>query len=71
MFHGQGGYNWDIVYNMPIWLRNLTFNLIVDYHNPKKNEAESTWVEGPAKEAAAKMKKQLKSPIYNTGVSKK
>ncbi len=70
MFHGQGGYDWDIVYNMPIWLRNLTFNLIVNYHEPKKNEAESTWIEGEAVKEAAKNKK-VKYPIYNTGVSKK
>ena len=55
---------------MPIWLRNLTFNLIVNYHEPKKNEAESTWIEGEAVKEAAKNKK-VKYPIYNTGVSKK
>ena len=23
VFHGQGGYDWETVYNMPIWLRNI------------------------------------------------
>lgn len=31
-FHGQGGYDWDTVYNMPIWLRKFTFSEIQRYH---------------------------------------
>ncbi len=37
-FHSKGGYDWHTVYNMPIWLRRLTFNYINDYFE-KKNEA--------------------------------
>ncbi len=37
-FHGQGGYDWNTVYNMPIWLRRFTFNKIQEYHN-KQNES--------------------------------
>ena len=37
-FHGQGGYDWDTVYNMPIWLRKFTFSEIQKYHE-KQNEA--------------------------------
>jgi hypothetical protein len=36
-FHGQGGYDWNTVYNMPIWLRRFTFSKIKD-HNTKENE---------------------------------
>lgn len=36
-FHGQGGYDWNTIYNMPIWLRKFTFQQIQDYNN-KKNE---------------------------------
>ena len=28
VFHGQGGYDYNTIYNMPIWLRNFTFNKI-------------------------------------------
>ena len=28
VFHGNGGYDWHTVYNMPIWLRRFTFNEI-------------------------------------------
>ena len=52
-FHSKGGYDWHTVYNMPIWLRRLTFNYINDYFE-KKNEAaedaqptQSTRPKGP------------------------
>jgi hypothetical protein len=38
VFHGQGGYDWDTVYNMPLWLRRFTFNEIKSYYE-KQNEA--------------------------------
>ena len=35
VFHGQGGYDWDTVYNMPIWLRKFTFNKMREYYEEK------------------------------------
>ena len=26
VFHSKGAYSWDIIYNMPIWLRSFTYN---------------------------------------------
>ena len=40
MFHGKGGYTWDIIYNMPIWLRNFTFKKIEEYYK-KQEEAQN------------------------------
>ena len=37
VFHGNGGYDWNTVYNMPIYLRRFTFNKIQEYFN-KQNE---------------------------------
>ena len=37
-FHGQGGYQWETVYNMPIWLRNITFKFIQDSINQENNK---------------------------------
>ncbi len=37
-FHGKGGYDWNTVYNMPIWLRNFTFLQIQTFY---KKESES------------------------------
>ena len=36
VFHGQGGYDWHIIYNMPIWLRNFTYKKLEEYY--KKQE---------------------------------
>ena len=32
VFHGKGGYDWATVYNMPIWLRQFTFNKINEWY---------------------------------------
>jgi len=45
VFHGQGGYNWETVYNMPVWLRKFTFNKIREYYekqNASQNEDLAT-----------------------------
>ena len=38
VFHGNGGYDWNTVYNMPLWLRRTTFNLIKEHYD-KQDEA--------------------------------
>jgi hypothetical protein len=40
VFHGQGGYDWETVYNMPIWLRRFTFNKLKE-HYEKQNESQN------------------------------
>jgi len=40
VFHGNGGYDWDTIYNMPIWLRKFTFNKIKEYYDKQNEEAE-------------------------------
>jgi len=40
VFHGQGGYNWDTVYNMPVWLRKYTFNKMKEYYD-KQNQQQN------------------------------
>lgn len=37
IFHGNGGYNYNTVYNMPIWLRNFTFNKLKEHYQPSDN----------------------------------
>jgi len=71
VFHGQGGYDYNTVYNMPIWLRKYTFDKLRDWYNPKdKNSNEDSWTGGIAKEEASK-NKQIKVPTYVTKASKK
>jgi hypothetical protein len=71
VFHGNGGYDYNTVYNMPLWLRNYTFSKLQDWYNHKnKNPNEDSWVNGTAKEEASKNKK-VKVPTYVTKASKK
>tara|TARA_R110000868_G_scaffold257168_1_gene514276 strand:- start:280 stop:450 length:171 start_codon:yes stop_codon:yes gene_type:complete len=56
---------------MPIWLRNLTFNLIKEFHSSANKSPEESWVKGPTKEMAAEMRKKIHPPVYNTEVSRK
>jgi len=40
VFHGNGGYDWDTVYNMPIWLRLFTFNKMKEHYDKQAEEQE-------------------------------
>ena len=40
VFHGQGGYDWNTVYNMPIWLRRFTFHKIKEHYDKQNEENE-------------------------------
>lgn len=41
IFWGKGGYDWNTIYNMPIWLRRFTFHKIKDFHD-QQNTPENT-----------------------------
>jgi len=40
VFNGNGGYDWNTVYNMPVWLRRFTFNKIKEYFDKQNEDAE-------------------------------
>lgn len=40
VFYGKGGYDWNTVYNMPLWLRKFTFNEIKKYYDEEKEAYE-------------------------------
>jgi hypothetical protein len=42
VFHGQGGYDWHTIYDMPIWLRKFTFNEIKNHYEELNNPTEGT-----------------------------
>ena len=46
LFHGKGGYDYDTIYNMPIWLRKFTFNEIKKYYDEEKEAAEGKTQQG-------------------------
>jgi hypothetical protein len=48
VFYGKGGYTYNNVYNMPIWLRKFSFNKIKEWYDAeteareKANEGKGT-----------------------------
>jgi hypothetical protein len=41
LFHGKGGYDYDTVYHMPIWLRKFTFSEIKKWYDEEKKVNET------------------------------
>ncbi len=35
LFHGKGGYDYNTIYHMPIWLRKFTFKEIQKFYEEK------------------------------------
>lgn len=64
VFFGNGGYDWNTVYNMPIWLRNFTYRKIEDYLK-KQNEVAQPKPQNSKKTVGPNIK-----PSYTTKASK-
>lgn len=71
VFHGKGGYDYNTIYNMPIWLRNFTFNKIKEWYNPQNDTNDSSWVENADIKKEALKNKKIQPPSYVTKASKK
>lgn len=41
VYHGNGGYDWTTIYNMPIWLRKFTFKEIQDFNDEQNQKIRS------------------------------
>jgi len=73
VFYGNGGYDWGTIYNMPIWLRNLTYKLISESNNPNTNDqSEDSWVNPSTKQTIKQdnLSKKITPPSYVTKASK-
>lgn len=79
-FHGKGGYTWDVIYNMPIWLRNYTFKELNDFYESEskayekatKGDNSQTMVDSSGMVKAPNFLKGKTKPTktsYNTGAS--
>lgn len=40
VYHGNGGYDWETIYNMPLWLRKFTFEKIKEFNEKQQEEIE-------------------------------
>ena len=65
VFHGKGGYDFDTVYNMPIWLRNFTFRSIQEFYEKEQEEYDKV-----NKKSQTLKGGQIKKPTYSTRARK-
>ena len=80
VFHGKGGYDYETVYNLPIWLRKYTFSEIQKHYEAEaeasKSKSSTTTQLVDEKgnvnvPAFAKASKEFSPPTYSTKASKK
>jgi hypothetical protein len=70
VFHGQGGYDWETVYNMPLWLRRFTYNKLYEHYQQKEGEnSTDNRIQEGIKQAL--IERQAKEATYITKASKK
>jgi hypothetical protein len=71
VFHGKGGYSWDTIYNMPIWLRNFTYNKINGFYQQQNKQDDNVKKSIENMKSAGAMSKKQTPPPYITKASKK
>ena len=69
MFHGKGGYDYDTIYNMPIWLRNFTFQKMNEFYEKEKAEMDKARGKSKMSNSSAKGP-AIKTPSYTAKARK-
>ena len=41
VFHGNGGYDFETVYNLPMWLRKFIYSEIKNYYDDEKKQYDN------------------------------
>ena len=67
VFHGNGGYDWFTIYNMPIWLRKFTINEINEYNKDQNEKANKS----KNKDSLVNTKGQVNRPQFKNKSSYK
>ena len=67
IFHGNGGYDWETIYSMPIWLRKFTFTKIREYYESqnKQNNDDLASQSQKIKEGKINLPSQFKGKLDN------
>ena len=71
MFHGNGGYDWDTVYNMPIWLRLFTFNKMKEHYDKQAEEQEKVQNQLKNKQNKDIVRPNITPPTYKVKAPKR
>ena len=68
-FYGQGGYDWETIYNMPISHRDFIYNKIREHYEKQNTEAEKQ--QKAMKSRTATTAKPPINPTYTSKAPKK
>ena len=74
LFYGKGGYDFETIYNMPLWLRRFTYNKIYEHYetkNTKSDNVNESIKNMKSVGATNKTPQQIHVPSYVTKASKK
>ncbi len=63
IFHGNGGYDYNTIYNLPIWLRKFTFSEI-DNYNKEQNKKQKEAYEGKGKQTLVSSDGKVNAPEF-------
>ncbi len=66
VFHGKGGYNWDTVYNMPIWLRKFTFHEINQFYKKESEAIEKSQAKNKGTNTVIPAGGKISPPAFKT-----
>jgi hypothetical protein len=69
VFYGQGGYDWDTIYNMPIRYREFIYNQIRTHYEKQAQDAEKQ--QKSLKSKTAQTAKPNINPTYTAKAPKK
>lgn len=64
VFHGQGGYDWETVYNMPVWLRKFTFDQINTFYSKKQQQQQEQQPKNPNQKTVIDSTGKVKAPEF-------
>lgn len=64
VYHGNGGYTWETVYNMPIWLRTFTYKKIKDFIEKRAEEQEKAMKQQQGVQELTPENQQITPPDY-------
>ena len=74
VFWGQGGYSYEVIYNMPIWLRKFTFKKLKDHYQKSNTSDQDTNIQksvSAMKQAQKDNVTPIIPPTYVTKASSK
>jgi len=64
VYHGNGGYDWETVYNMPIWLRLFTYNKIKEFNEKRAEEQEKAMKQSQGVQELTPQNQVITPPDY-------